>query len=144
MKKLPLVLVASVVVRKLTATVVVKKASKPGKCVVVTHAGIWYGRGTTGGRWLGEVALAGRWTEAQVLAEFAKNPKRWNQASVPKVSSDIDITLAGGVVARFYNAVGVEYTPEAALAFFQANPALFERGESYDLAERLRLVPLAA
>lgn len=139
MRKIPLVLTAGVVVRKLSATVVVARNTKPGKARQVTHVGIWYGRGTKGGRYLGEITLPGVWSEAQALQEFRKAPHRWGQKDVPQVSSDIDILLAGSVVARFYNAVGAEYTPESALAFFKANGALFERGPAYDLAVQCNL-----
>jgi hypothetical protein len=140
MRKLPLVLSAGVVVRKLSATVVVARNQKPGKARQVSHVGIWWGRGTgKGGRYLGEITLPGVWTEAQALAEFRKAPHRWGQKDVPEVSSDIDILLAGSVVARFYNAVGAEYTPETALAFFKEKGHLFERGPAYDLAVQCNL-----
>lgn len=139
MKKLPLVLSATVTVRKLTATAVVKRTNKPGKCNVVTHAGVWYGKGTPDAKYLGEVALGGKWTQEQILAEFARNPQRWGQKAVPATLTDVEITLAGHPVARLADHPG-ELTAEQSLALFASSPARFTQGTGYDLARQLKLV----
>jgi hypothetical protein len=128
---------AGVVVNVLAAVVRYKR-SEPGRKVGIgSEVEVRYA-----GRLLGKATLGGRYSEAQALAEFRRNPRRfgWEHA-VPADSADVTITLGPLNVAHFSGAPVA--TPEAGLAHFQAHPQAFERLPGWDIAASMGLIRAA-
>lgn len=139
-RRIDMVLEAKVEVIGITADLRYSQNKKGSRVNYVTHAGIFYGKGTSEARWLGEVKLGGRWTEAQVLAEFKNNHKRWGQSSVPLETSVIRITLGSLLVASYRACHCIDYSHAEALEFFKNKPHFFDKGDGWETARLCRLV----